>query len=154
MRVLAIDPGGTSGFALYQTVPAKHFESWAVEGQMPAVERARMEMSKRVDILVVEEFKITAATGRKTRGGSNTAIEIIGALRWIAHARNIPFVIQTPSDALSFMTDAKLKRLGLYTPGPDHARDATRHLVLYLVREGLLTPERLLPSVEATREET
>ena len=137
------------------TDECEHFVAWAVPGQMEAVERARTEMSVKptIDALVIEEFKITAATGKKTRGGSNTAIEIIGALRWIAHARNVAFVMQTPSDALSFMTDAKLKRLGWYVPGPDHARDAARHVALYLVRAAVLAPERLLPLPTTEEEE-
>jgi len=130
------------------------FESWAVEGQMPAVERARLEASMRLDALVVEQFTISVGTAKKTRAGSNTAIEIIGALRWIAHARGIPFVVQTPADAMSFMTDAKLKRLGWYTPGADHARDAARHLALYLLRSGYVGGERVLASAESQREET
>ena len=264
MRVLAVDPGGTTGMARYVDDPER-FESWTVEGQMAAVQAIRKEalpsislgdlrqlaglleadgcftisegragipaprielaMSDRdvvewaaevmgaagvrerkeregrkkmyattlggqrgldlmlrlhpylgqrrrarveellerkplvappqpLDVIVIEKFTISAATARKTRAGSNTAIEIIGSARWIAHARGVPFVEQTPADAMSFMTDEKLRRLGLYTPGPDHARDAMRHLLLYLLRSGAVSGDRVLPSDPAQREET
>jgi hypothetical protein len=39
---------------------------------------------------------------------------------------------QSASEALSTITDNRLKLMGLYTPGPDHIRDATRHCILWL----------------------
>lgn len=39
---------------------------------------------------------------------------------------------QSPGDAKSVMTDQRLKLMSMYTPGPDHARDATRHAVMWL----------------------
>jgi len=42
--------------------------------------------------------------------------------------------IQSPSDAKSAVTDERLKALGLYVRGQQHARDALRHLALFLRR--------------------
>lgn len=42
--------------------------------------------------------------------------------------------LQSASDAKSTVTDARLKAWGLYVPGNEHARDATRHLILALRR--------------------
>lgn len=39
---------------------------------------------------------------------------------------------QSPSDALTTMTDERLKLLNMFTPGPDHIRDATRHCLLWI----------------------
>lgn len=39
---------------------------------------------------------------------------------------------QNPADAKSVVTDERLKLWGMWTPGADHARDATRHALLYL----------------------
>lgn len=39
---------------------------------------------------------------------------------------------QTPADAKSTLTDGRLRALRMYTPGPEHARDATRHAVLHV----------------------
>ena len=143
--MLAVDPGGCTGMALYEAGDLdEHFEAWSEPDPMGAIDRARMEIVSGLDVLVVEEFRITAGTGRKTRAGSNTAIEIIGALRWIAFKRGVPIVEQAPADAMGFATNDKLKRLGWYTPGPDHARDATRHLVLYLVKGGRIEPSRVV----------
>lgn len=39
---------------------------------------------------------------------------------------------QSPSEALTTITDTRLKLWEMYTPGPDHPRDATRHALLHL----------------------
>ncbi len=145
MRVIAVDPGETTGVAQFDDLAGvETVDAWHVEGQMDAVEFVRDRMGwGPLNVLVVEEFRISSGTARKTRGGSNTAIEIIGALRWIAHARGVPFVLQSPSDVMGFMTNDKLKRIGFYVPN-EHARDAVRHLAYYLVQIGNIPREALL----------
>ena len=44
--------------------------------------------------------------------------------------------LQSASDAKAAVTDATLKSLGLYWVGMQHARDATRHAVLYARKFG------------------
>jgi hypothetical protein len=44
----------------------------------------------------------------------------------------VPLFIQSPSDAITTFTNDRLKKLGMYTPGPDHINDAKRHTLLYL----------------------
>lgn len=39
---------------------------------------------------------------------------------------------QLANDAKRVMTDQRLQLMSMYTPGPDHARDATRHAILWL----------------------
>lgn len=53
---------------------------------------------------------------------------------WVAES-SLPVFLQTPSDAKSSVTDARLKRWLMYDPhsGP-HARDADRHAILLLRR--------------------
>ncbi len=41
-------------------------------------------------------------------------------------------LIQSPSDAMTAFTDARLKAMQMFTPGPDHIRDGTRHCLLHL----------------------
>jgi len=160
VRLLAVDPGETTGFALFDTESGESY-FWAEPSAMDAVTYVNGKLHDgELEVLIVERFTISSRTVQATRGGSNTAIEIIGALRWLAHTysnqhnedgelrKTIPFVVQSPSDAKAFVTDEKLKRLGWYTPGKDHARDATRHLVTYMVRNGLLEPSSLLSSAE------
>lgn len=44
----------------------------------------------------------------------------------------VPLYVQSPSDAITSFTNDRLKKLRMYTPGPDHINDAKRHTLLYL----------------------
>lgn len=46
----------------------------------------------------------------------------------------IGITLQSASDAKSVVTDERLKALGLWQVGQQHARDAIRHLALFLRR--------------------
>ena len=146
MRVLAVDPGGTTGFALYDGgAQYEVHDAWDKTGQMTALMQVESFLKgSGLDVLVCESFVISMGTMKKTREGSNTAIEIIGALRWLTWKHEVKFVTQSPADAASFMTPEKLRALGWWTKGSDHARSASKHLALYLVREKQIAPERLL----------
>jgi hypothetical protein len=131
--------------------PVERFDAWDEPNAMNAIDRVRLEIMEGLDTLVCESFIISAGTIKKTRGGSQQTIEIIGALRWIAHKRGTPFVLQSPGDSSMFDKNwKKLRRIGWYTPGDDHARSATRHLLLYLVKNGVIAPQRV---IESTLEE-
>jgi hypothetical protein len=39
---------------------------------------------------------------------------------------------QSASEAKNAINDQRLKLMGMYTPGPDHVRDSTRHCVLWI----------------------
>lgn len=137
MKVLTIDPGPHVGVACY------------LNGQHTAYEFDPSYLYQEIegwirwaDVVVVEGFRI--AGPRAT--SANETIEMIGVLRFLAERHDKTFVEQTPTDAMTFVSGEKLKRLGWWTKGSDHARSATKHLVLYLARAGVLGPELLLPS--------
>ena len=145
--MLAVDPGLSTGFASAEVDGAMSvfsFEAWTVKGHMESVDQVRLAIVEGVDEVVCESFRISGATATKTQAGSLVAIEIIGAARWICYKRDVPFTLQTPADAKSFVTDEKLRALGWYVPGIDHSRDAARHLLLYLVRTGEVNVRQFL----------
>lgn len=153
MKILAIDPGHTTGIAYkdfsedadFFTPP---FTMMPVGFDTCAYEIACLfeNVSAWPDLVICEKFQITGLTARKTTGGSNEAIELIGVARYLTKKWNIPFEEQRPADAMSFVTDDKLKRIGWYKPGLDHARDAMRHLLLAACRYDKVDLTKLLPS--------
>lgn len=50
-------------------------------------------------------------------------------------------LVQSPGDAMTAFTDDRLKALEMYTHGPDHIRDGTRHCLLHLRRMASLGRE-------------
>jgi len=144
MRVFCVDPGphvgvaawtnvglmgeGTEGFAAWTWTPEEFYaqvEAWVAAS----------------DVIVCEDFRISGPRARE----ANVTIEMIGVLRFLCSKAGKTFVTQEPG-AYKFAGSDKLKRLGWYTPGPDHARSASGHLVKYLAEANLIDRRRLLPS--------
>lgn len=99
----------------------------------------------RVRLIVCESFVINMQTVKKGQDGQSSIRQIGVAQHW-SRWYDIPFVLQTPAEAKSFATDEKLKRIGWWTRGSDHARDASRHMMLYLAKEDQDFRQRLVGS--------
>jgi hypothetical protein len=84
--------------------------------------------------VVIEDFIITANTAAKSQ--APWSLKQIGMAEYLAVKYGCPFTTQPPSAAKAFVTNDKLKAIGWYVRGQDHGRDALRHAVLYLVRQG------------------
>ena len=96
-----------------------------------------------IDVIVCERFIITAQTGKLSQ--APWSLEQIGALRFFAHRLGIPFELQSAADAKRFATEDKLRRAAWARPkGAGHARDAQRHLLVYLVRRNLFDASVLI----------
>jgi len=97
-----------------------------------------------VDEVATERYTITAETLRKSR--QTDALEVIGWLRGMCTVHSKPFKLQAPGDAKRFSSDARLEMIGwLKRPLAkwDHANDAARHLLLYLVTTRQMEPPRV-----------
>ena len=133
MRILAVDPGGNTGFAVWAD---GDWHAWAQPWvEVGAVIQAELEAG--LDCLIMESFHITAQTARKSQDGL-VSIELIGVGRYLSSCFGVPFVLQSPGEAKSFADDRKLKAWDFWTKGVDHPRDATRHLLLYLCGHRLI----------------
>lgn len=134
--LIAVDPGGTVGYATYPLIGGR-FETLAVAaGQAPVndfLDWARDSISSD-SLVVCERFTITANTAKLTAGGAHDTLDCIGVLKHLCRWAGARFELQASGQAKNFVTDSQLKTLGLWVPSQDHARDATRHLILGLVR--------------------
>ena len=141
MRVLAVDPGGTTGLALYDSnLYAPHykgglpveFDSWQTPDYDSTVNSIIGE-SLGLDAIVCEGFHIRGNTHKLDAGAFSQTTDLIGACRFVASEKGIPFIRQTPAQAKGFATDDKLRTLGWYNPSKGgHQNDAARHLLVYL----------------------
>lgn len=139
--VLAVDPGGLTGWAWHAT----EFDSIPASGQdepmafLRRVENALIP-NGRDTLVVCEKFSISEGTVRKSREGALLTIRTIGALEWLCHKHGAEFdLTQTPADAKALVTNDRLRALGWWKVGEDHSRDALRHLALRLVKECRIT---------------
>jgi len=135
-RVVALDPGGTTGWASLTVVggedmweegqigpDAHHFELW---------DFLKEESVLHHDMTIVcESFEFRQ---NKQRNNINLmSREYIGVIRLFGVLFDIPVVFQTAGTGKGFVSDDKLKVMGLYKPGQRHSNDAKRHLIYYVV---------------------
>lgn len=138
MKLLAIDPGLTTGWAGY-SIPGETygFKSGMIEGRFKFYEWLYSVLSAFYTegppfTIIMESFTITAATARKSP--QPDPWRIIGHVEALCVRDGIPLVFQSPSEAMAFSKNDKLKALGWYKPGAGHDNDAARHLLLWMMK--------------------
>ncbi len=135
MRIVALDPGLTTGWAEWHggTFPSS---------EHPDPLGLLMELDNlvhRLDEVVCENFVPRPGV----RSWQPDALHIIGAVRYFCHRERVPLHLPMPSSK-TFATDARLKKAGMYVPANGHANDAARHLLRRLVRLGEIALEDIL----------
>lgn len=132
--ILAVDPGLMTGACRWFAgsglehgfqLPHLDFLDWAW---------ASLQTRGHETVIVVEEYRINSGTVKKTPAPWST--ETIGTLRWMARVTGARFEEQTAADAKAFITNERLRAAGCWFKGQEHARDAARHLLLYMARCG------------------
>ncbi len=124
IKVLSLDPGITTGFATLDSSDA------VIADHVKTDHRAFYDflVGYNPDTIVFERFVY-----QRRDKVELWPVEVIGVIRLFAEQFEIPLYAQTPSQAKNFMTDDKLKKMGLYEAGLVHGMDAVRHLMYYLV---------------------
>ena len=142
--VLAVDPGGMTGYAWWNTEHPNGPPWSAQSDRVTFLRNAESWLQANAgDVLVIcERFTISEGTVRKSREGALETLRIIGALEWITERTGNEFDLsQTPADAKALVTNERLRALGWWKVGEDHSRDALRHLALGLVKRNRLRLE-------------
>jgi hypothetical protein len=162
-RVLAIDPGGVTGWAVIwfdpetivdRTEPVhKASVAWQAgvisgseNGQIDEIlgKIKRYGVSKYEETgelaVVVEDFQLrTQIRSREVL----SPVRLTAALDYVLYkgvrckdeqVRFYNRIPQQPVDAMRTIDDSRLRLWDMYLPGADHPRDATRHALLWLRR--------------------
>ncbi len=129
--ILALDPGLTTGIALYDREENRfHSEQQNFDGTCAVL--LQQASHKGEDLVIVSEaFIITPATPKNTQ--APWSLELIGVARMVSRTwckRDL--AKQDAASAKRFSSDARLKHMGWHKPGKGHANDAARHLLLLL----------------------
>jgi hypothetical protein len=152
MRIIAIDPGPTTGICIYD-----HFEMSDRSNAFlvkPGYDK-REFMFDQVNVnsaaqylwfweqlnfwcnnpdthVVLERFNFRKDERDRTKI-IYTPAEIVGIVRLWCQKNNVHCELQMASEAKAgFWDDDKLRRLGLYKSGSKHAMDALKHCMQYL----------------------
>lgn len=153
--ITAIDPGGTTGIATVwywpegledARVPLQHclmgWQADSIHGsenqQTLLIMQWIAQRSIEESDVVIEDFILRSAIkGREllspVRIGHKVDYQLWRGFRdGTLDRRKIEPSWQSANDAKNVVTDPRLLAMTMYTPGPDHARDATRHAILWL----------------------
>lgn len=150
-HVLSIDPGETTGLAW---APTTLFLPGSVDRRMANLVQHRqisgpltqqtdqlllLIRKEQVSVVVMESWRLVP--GVALRGKATLApVKLDAMLTYAMHNKwfPIPIMYQSASQGKSVITDQRLKALGMWWRGEEHARDATRHLVTFIrtVRRG------------------
>jgi len=136
MKIIAVDPGGTTGIAEYDTV-TEDLLQFQIGPDEHHLELYRYLWAAQPDILICERFNYQRRELDKGVSLVLISREYIGVcklyIRATAEAREneTSWAMQQPA-AMRLFTDRQLKRIGVYRPAMVHANDATRHLFYYM----------------------
>jgi hypothetical protein len=141
-QVLAFDPGGTTGWAIFCVHPdamegdpeipiAPNIEWWTAGQFTGGIHEQADEMVELVASwpsarLVTESFKLRQAHAELS------PVELNAIVSWAVRPRY--FVFQNPALAMGMVTDDRQKDWGFWIPGKEHARDAVKHGLTFLKR--------------------
>lgn len=142
LHIYSFDPGLTTGWA---HISVKDDEvSLFRHGQCDHYEIGDMLLNLNVsqavncpDItlkFVCESFQMTPA-----KSPAPWSLETIGLIRYWANKYGIELKMYAPSEHKSLVSNDVIKRAGFWVPGQQHAMDAARLSIYYLIKEcGLL----------------
>lgn len=157
MRILAFDPGGTTGWAFHELVLDKMTGApLMIGGQLGPVphhlELWQLIMRLNPDVIVYEDFQYRIKRDHEDDGSVLPAgivlvsVEYIGIIKLSAYAsalRGVKLWCQLPAHGKGFWTNDKLKKIGVYAKGCQHQNDATRHLLHYITEGPLMRKDYL-----------
>lgn len=141
-QVISLDPGGTTGWALFQvhpdamcgdpSIPVLPNIEWWTAGEFTG--RQDDQVDEIVELveswpaarLVTEDFHL------RQLNALLDPVEINAVVRWATRPRY--WVKQQGSLAMTTVTDDRQKEWGFWIPGKEHARDAVKHNITYLKR--------------------
>lgn len=142
--VVALDPGGTTGWAAYQAERLwnpleERFEY--VNESFSSGQLGPGDHHNELDILLghlhTQDYHIISERfeyRNQSRAGLDlSSREYIGVAKRFAQERCVPLWLQSAAQAKGFVKDRHLEKLGLWSPGMKHAMDSYRHLLYWFI---------------------
>lgn len=143
-RVIAFDPGGTTGWASYtamkkEGVKPQFWESFWDCGQLGQdkekhgyfLRKLLNEQELEDTVIVCERFN----DRQSEHAVDLVSREYIGVIETWCQEFHVPLIMQMPSYAKGFVKDDNLRKAGVWSPRQKHAMDGYRHLIAFLVHK-------------------
>jgi hypothetical protein len=142
--VVALDPGGTTGWATFNCDKIENPLDGVTEYVDWSWGRGQLDWNDHhndLDVLLgtlqVQDYTVVCEgfeyRNRARAGLVLVSRDYIGVAKRFCQERKVPYVEQTAAQAKGFVADRHIRKLGLWYSGNKHAMDATRHLLYYLI---------------------
>jgi len=127
-RVLAFDPGETTGMAFFVNGELTAHDQLRTKDLDASVEIIQNHFNLlQPDYIVMEDYKIYAWKKDEHTWATLHTPQLLGVIRTLAVLSEIPLEKRMAVEAKTFCDNDKLEMWGMYKPGMRHARDAIRH---------------------------
>lgn len=134
MKIIALDPGGTTGIAMTMlntnTTKCGIIITQQLSGEHHS-ELYKFLVKESPNVIIYERFLFQ---NRKQKVVLDSC-EHIGIAKLYSQLTGKALAPQTAASAKNVWTDDKLKRLCLWEKGKPHAMDAVRHLLYFVTSE-------------------
>lgn len=133
-RVLAFDPGMTTGYAVIEDNHVMHWGELATPSVAQAVPNFDLTIKSYLsEIIVCEEYRIYHHKTKHHGGSDLFTARVIGCIETLAHQHGLDVIFQSAHVAKQFVTDERLKEWHYWVRGQRHSRDAIRHACYYRI---------------------
>jgi hypothetical protein len=132
MKLISLDPGGTTGIAQAIFNPRRtHVGNICVDEFGPEHYKKLYKylVGESPNVIIYERFLFQ----RRSQHVDLVSREYIGVIKLYAEMiSDVSLAPQTASNAKGIWTDSKLKHLNLWVKGMPHGMDAVRHLLYFV----------------------
>lgn len=155
MRIMSIDPGEKHNGVAFATLdpnaqPGQQLVlrwqgDWVRNKIFDELEEYRNSQVKRLDLIIIEEFRLYPWMAREQGFSSFETVEVIGSVKYIAdRVLDVPYVMSKTSNKAPALAVAKSNQPTLvrnfrgktdFVGSNQHERDALSHLVWYAWRD-------------------
>lgn len=133
-RLIALDPGETTGFALFENGTLIKTMQLATKSIPESVEILEPLFDRiKPTHIVYEDYKVYEWKSDSHSWSSLHTPQLIGCIETLCTLQKIPFSKRMAQHAKGFCTDKKLREWNYYEKGLRHGRDAIRHGCFYLL---------------------
>lgn len=150
--IMTFDPGGTTGWALWDPMRKYLDEPYIKSGQI-GPEQHHYELNILLDQYEPNRVIYERFDNRANAAAELISLEYIGVIKLWAQCNQprITLLDQGVSDMKAWIEAkngyAKLKATGLWIPGKPHENDARGHLLFHLFHRGYSTLQHYRPDI-------
>lgn len=129
---LALDPGDTTGIAVFQGPSLFSFDQVPSKGMADAL--SELLEYQTYNQIIIESYRVYQDKAQAHVRSDVPTLQLIGVLRYIIERASMPYRMQSASQAKAFQTNDKLREWGFWQGHKNkHAHDAIRHACYYFL---------------------